>query len=636
MKITAFMLGLAGVFSLETLCAANPQWWDEVIDTNASHAASENYVPANLGQLKNMAAHAEEHLDTLPGGPGDEVEHMVYSFSHINLGDNYAPINLGQLKAIAKPFYDRLIQAHFDTIANLKSHGYPSTWTSPYPWDPNTPASENYALANLGQLKMAFSFDLANLPDWWKLRYFQTTNVDPNAFSDADTLTNLQEYWYGTDPTKADTDYDGIVDSDEVSSNTDPADSSSFVERQLGYWQFDTTSLLGSAGQQPLTNQINQITASEWNNGLNATVSGSSLLTYREQESGGVPNINLARGTVRMWVKPSWSSTTAGGNGPQSWARLLEVGSWTGDASYGFWAIHFSPEGTYIWLSTQNELHQSSGIRTPDFSWAANQWHQITVTYSSSESNIYIDGVLVVSGGGISAYPNSQVRALGFSVGTDRYSTQRTGCVIDELETYNYPFPQQTVESGYDTDGDGLPNWWETKYGLNPQDASDAEIDSDFDGLSNLQEYLAGTKPSGTGSTDSDLDGMPDGWEVRYGTNPIVNDANGNLDSDTLTNIQEYQRGTDPRNGDTDGDGIADDVESAANSVLGDSDGDVIPDQWESVTGTSPSTDNSSEDPEPDGMGRTLEHLVGRNPVVADSRVDSTARVLDVQTSNGF
>jgi len=45
-----------------------------------------------------------------------------------------------------------------------------------------------------------------------------------------------------------------------------------------------------------------------------------------------------------------------------------------------------------------------------------------------------------------------------------------------------------------DTDGDGLPNAWETEYGLNPfQD--DSQEDPDGDGLSNLEEYLAGTNP---------------------------------------------------------------------------------------------------------------------------------------------
>jgi len=45
-----------------------------------------------------------------------------------------------------------------------------------------------------------------------------------------------------------------------------------------------------------------------------------------------------------------------------------------------------------------------------------------------------------------------------------------------------------------DTDGDGLPDDWETSQGLNPSDPSDAMGDADGDGSSNLAEYRSGTK----------------------------------------------------------------------------------------------------------------------------------------------
>lgn len=46
-----------------------------------------------------------------------------------------------------------------------------------------------------------------------------------------------------------------------------------------------------------------------------------------------------------------------------------------------------------------------------------------------------------------------------------------------------------------DTDGDGLPDVWESQNGFNPNDPSDAAQDTDSDGLNNFQEYLAGTDP---------------------------------------------------------------------------------------------------------------------------------------------
>ncbi len=47
----------------------------------------------------------------------------------------------------------------------------------------------------------------------------------------------------------------------------------------------------------------------------------------------------------------------------------------------------------------------------------------------------------------------------------------------------------------YDSDADGMPNFWETEQQLNSGDAADAARDDDGDGFSNAQEFLAGTDP---------------------------------------------------------------------------------------------------------------------------------------------
>ena len=49
-----------------------------------------------------------------------------------------------------------------------------------------------------------------------------------------------------------------------------------------------------------------------------------------------------------------------------------------------------------------------------------------------------------------------------------------------------------------DTDGDGIPDYWETQFGLNPAVGNGG--DSDGDGISDLAEYLAGTNPLSAGS----------------------------------------------------------------------------------------------------------------------------------------
>jgi hypothetical protein len=51
-----------------------------------------------------------------------------------------------------------------------------------------------------------------------------------------------------------------------------------------------------------------------------------------------------------------------------------------------------------------------------------------------------------------------------------------------------------------DTDGDGMPDKYETKYGFKPTNPADANLDSDGDGMTNLQEYRAGTNPKSAAS----------------------------------------------------------------------------------------------------------------------------------------
>ncbi|WP_163223376.1 polysaccharide lyase [Bacteroides sp. 214] len=75
-------------------------------------------------------------------------------------------------------------------------------------------------------------------------------------------------------------------------------------------------------------------------------------------------------------------------------------------------------------------------------------------------------------------------------------TTTATGIIKDISEVGGYPnLTFDPTEIPVDSDGDGMPDEWEIKYNLNPNNPADGAIDSDGDGYTNVEEFLNNTNP---------------------------------------------------------------------------------------------------------------------------------------------
>jgi hypothetical protein len=256
-----------------------------------------------------------------------------------------------------------------------------------------------------------------------------------------------------------DSDYDGRSDAQEILDGTDPFNPNSVLAVQLAYFPLDDTNVwTGSAGQLPLL-ATNIVGIPSWStNAVLFDSTNPAILCYRDVETNGVANINLRHGTVCFWFWPDWSSASAGGSGPGDYGRLIEMGSnnpvllntnsLVAGFTNGWWALYFSPDGTELSFGGSTNGFGRINL-SANIAWASNQWHQIVLTYTSTNSSLYLDGQLATNGLASSYYPNLVERSAGFRLGSDQNGTNQARGAFDELETFNYPLSTANIATNY-------------------------------------------------------------------------------------------------------------------------------------------------------------------------------------------
>ena len=183
-----------------------------------------------------------------------------------------------------------------------------------------------------------------------------------------------------------------------------------------------------------------------------------------------------------------------------------------------------------------------------------------------------------------------------------------------------------------DDDGDGVPTFSETpdkNFDGNPLDALDfdgdgtpdyLDTDDDNDGLLTSLEGLKDTDRDGTPDyhdTDDDGDGVNTVFELDVSGNPLDTDGDSIIDAlDTdddgdglLTTVEDINGNGNPRDDDTDSDGIPDYLESS----LLDQDQDGVVDELDSVD------DDPYNDQDGDGYPNLDETIAGSDPLDPNS-----------------
>ena len=405
--------------------------------------------------------------------------------------------------------------------------------------------SEEFAI---GTQPFSNDTDSDLIPDGWEYLYGLNPLSDDSSFDyDSDTLTNLEEYYLRTNPFSSDSDGDTMPDDYEVAYGLNPVanDGGDDLDRDElpNLEEFN----YGTRPNNSDTDSDMMPDGWEVSNGLNALLNDASddfdsdtLLNLAEYYNGTLPNNSdtdsdtLSDGLeVLVYGTNPLSNDTDSDAMPDAWEVAYELNPLIDDSA-GDYDLDILTNLEEFILGTLPNNNDTDSDAMPD-GWEIQEGLNATRDDSSEDPDFDI----------LTNYEE-------FLAGTaPRNNDTDSDTITDGLELLTYG----TNPLSNDTDSDLMFDQYEISYGLDPL-IDDSLADLDLDGVFNIFEMGNGTLPN---NNDTDADLMDDYWEIFYELDPLnASDAGFDSDFDLLTNLEEYNYGTSPTSNDTDSDLIDD------------------------------------------------------------------------------
>jgi len=220
----------------------------------------------------------------------------------------------------------------------------------------------------------------------------------------------------------------------------------------LDWWSFDNTNTwVTERGYLPATfTNIGTCELGDYWTAILDDTNEPAWLNYNITEANGTNHFRVDKGSIMFWFAPNWSGTNEGGSGPGEWSRLIEVGAYTTNASYGWWSLYTDPEGVNLYFSAQTNDGSGATYLSAPIDWnITNRWHLITLTYSQTNSTLWIDAVPITNGPPVTYWPGPDVLTNGFFIGSDSSGFSQAHGMFDDLFTYDHEISGKTITNEF-------------------------------------------------------------------------------------------------------------------------------------------------------------------------------------------